>query len=808
LAFVTFGFATENTKAGTVQIHHDQLWIDGQAQTQLYGAEVQYFRLRGGQGRNIPRAQVIALWNAALDRVVEAGMNSISFYIPWDFHEYAEGKFDFTGTVDEDGDGNPDYPSRDVLTFIRLIHEHGIKHIMARPGPYINAEWGFLGFGAIPLWFHQKYPNSHARNSLGQRSTLFSYSDPDFLRHSKIWLTTVYQQVLKAQIGPGRPVSFIQVDNETNFMWQSLYSHDYGVRAVQQYQGFLKDRYKTIEALNAQHRRQWQNWSLIRPPVQAGLNVAEDQDWYRFQDFSLYSYLKKIRAIWTGLGVTEPSVLFTLAESYNATENGLLPNYKLRNSKDVGMMTVNLYPKTYETDQQPLLNLPFKTDHDVKAAESASDAYLGHREAWVLGPEIQGGWWKGINVTEAARRQTYLTTIGHGLKALFIYYFNEGDNWQGGWMKTAITPYFNTLKNDPRYRSLAEKDLPDAFWRELDDQVARQFLAVNTRGIWQNGGTQGATLFFDAPIGADAKPRAPFQLVKEIGQRVVRPYGDFLGKAHELEDAVCLIKDSEAHAPSSLPGVNSRIVQSDWAGGLLALLMHAGINPRIHHWNLNPTADLLDPKKCKLIVYQDTGFSTPELKATLLQVIDQGGSVLSFISSQLSDAIKTLRPQSTCSVIPTSPMEVVGYQCQVGKGRLFHANVAIYDVFNTDFYSIIHDANERRGVVDRILLETGITPLVKIKGGGDRTVAFARTNPDESELWVTVKTSRRDGFAGQIQWTRAEAQKTYAVTEVLSGKTQQLSGEALASQGFSAELEDSGSKAYYVKSVAAKKLRR
>src|SRR6185312_8400731 len=129
------------------------------------------------------------------------------------FHEYAEGKFDFTGTADEDGDGRPDYPSRDVITFFRLIQEHGIKIIMARPGPYINAEWGFLGFGAIPLWFHEKYPDSHARNSQGRRTTLYSYNSPDLLRHTRIWFETLYREVLKNQIGPGRPVSFLQVDN-------------------------------------------------------------------------------------------------------------------------------------------------------------------------------------------------------------------------------------------------------------------------------------------------------------------------------------------------------------------------------------------------------------------------------------------------------------------------------------------------------------------------------------------------------------------------------------------------------------------
>ncbi len=787
-----------SVRAGIVQIHDDQLWIDGQAQPQLYGAEVQYFRLRGGSGKNIPRKDVIALWNQALDRVVEAGMNAVSFYIPWDFHEYAEGQLDFTGTVDEDGDGNPDYPSRDVVTFIRLIHEHGIQHILVRPGPYINAEWGFLGFGAIPLWFHEKYPNSHARNAKGQRTTLFSYTDPDFLRCSQNWLETVYRQVLKPNIGPGKPISFIQVDNETNLMWQSIYNHDYSERAIHAYQDFLKNRYVSLTQLNTVHGRHWQNWSDISPPVQFGLNLAEDQDWYRYQDFGLYTYLKKIRSIWTGLGVTEPTVLFTLAESYNATENGLLPNYKWRNSPDVGMMTVNLYPKTYETGDLPLLNLPFKADHDVKAASSASGIYLGHPEAWTMGPEIQGGWWRGTSVTEAARKQTYLTTIGHGLKALFVYYFNEGNNWQPHWMKTAITPYFNKLKSDPRYQNTDEKNLPDAFWSELNDQVAAQFLAVDTRGIWRNDGTQSETLYFDAPLGPDAQPRAPFQLLKKIGQDLIKPYGSFLGQAHELEDPVCLIKDSEANVPAL--GVNARIIQSDWSGGLLALLMHSGVNAHIHHWKLNPSADLLNPKKCHLVIYQDTGLDSPELVDQLTQVIDQGGAVLSFISPQLAQGILAKRPSAVCQPIPLSPMNVEGDQCQIGSGRLYYAKVPIYDVFNTDFYFLIHDAKERRGVIDRILAETSVFPQVKINGGGDRTVTFARTNPDEKEIWVTVKTSRHDGFSGLIQWTKANPARNYLVTDVLSGQSLTIRGADLAGSGFSFALADSETKAYFVQS--------
>jgi glucoamylase len=784
--------------AGVVEFRNNRLFIDGKAQPQLFGAELQYFRLRGGQGRNIPRAKVIALWNEALDRMVEAKMNSISFYIPWDFHEYAEGKFDFTGTVDEDGDGLPDYPSRDIFTFLRLIKEHGIKNILVRPGPYINAEWGFLGFGAVPLWFHEKFPDSHARNSKGQRTTLYSYVDPNFLKYSKRWIETVYREVLHSYIGPGQPMSFLQIDNETNLMWQSIYNHDYSAIAVKHYQSFLSKRYSDLAVLNQTHSRNWKSWDEIRPPTQPGLNLAEDQDWYRFQDFSMYSYLKSIRATWESLGVHEPNVLFTLAESYNATENGVLPNYKLRNSPDVGMMTVNQYPKTYETSDQTLMNLPFKADHDVKAADAASDAYLGRKEEWVLGPEIQAGWWRGVDVSKDSRRQTYLTTIGHGLKAMFVYYFNEGDNWQFDWMKKTITPFYNQVKSKAEYVAINENNLPDSFWSELDELVANQLFVVDTRGVWRNGGTQPETLYFDAPLGPDAKARPPFALLKEIGEKIVAPYGDFLGGAVELEDPVCLVTDTEANVPSPIKGINSRIVQSDFSAGLIGLLMQAGINPKIHHWGLNPESDLLDINKCRLVIYQDTGFSTPDLTKALAQVIDQGGTVLSFIHTGLADSIQTLRPNGKCAPLSATPMEVNGYSCNIGRGSLISAKVPIYDVFNTDFYYKVNDANQRRQFIEGILHDAQIIPQVKINGGGDRTATFARTSIDGSQLWITVKTARRDGSSGRIQWTRALASGVYNVTDVLSGKALVISGSDLLANGFPFELENSGSTSFFV----------
>ena len=651
------------------------------------------------------------------------------------------------------------------------------------------------------------------RNSKGQRTLLYTYTDPDFRRHSKRWLEVVYREVLKPYMGPGGPITFLQIDNETNLMWQSMFNHDYSARSLRLYQGYLKLNYGgSLTRLNALHKRKWKDWGEIKAPSASGANVAEDQDWYRFQDETMHQYLHWVRTVWEGMGVREPQVLFTLAESYNAASDGILPHYKFRNDPGyTGMMTVNLYPKTYETDDNTLMNLPFKTDHDVKAADSASDFYLGSKQEWVMGPEIQAGWWKGTHVSLESRRQTYLSVVGHGMKALYLYYFNQGPNWQSSWAKDQIVPFFDKLKKDKRYKGIPEDKLPDAFWTELDSTVADQlFAGWSSRHILWQGGSQQPNLYFDAPLDGNAEPRAPYASVKELGEKVMAPYGDFLASAREMTDNVCLIKDSAQHAPSNVAGVNSLIMNSDWAGGLLALLFQAGINPRIVHWNLNPASDLLS---CQLAIYQDNGFSSPELANALRPILAKGGGVLSFLDTGLTDllsgkaqlrSLAMQRPEMNdgCTRLPAKPMEVDGTRCPVGGGSVYQARVPIYDVFNTDFYSRVHDANERRKFMEMILLELGIEGKMKIRGGGDRIVAFARTSPDQKNFWVTIKSGQIEETDGYILLKAAQAAVWYSVKDVFSGKTLVKSGADLRTVGFPFELGPSGSTAFFVEPTA------
>jgi len=839
-----------------VNISENQLVIDGNKQPQLFEAELQYFRLRCGYGKNIPREKVLKLWNKALDHLVEAKMNAISFYIPWDFHEYSEGKFDFTGTADTDGDENPDYPSRDLVTFFKLIADHGITKIMVRPGPYINAEWGFLGFGAIPNWFHHKYPNSHMKTPYGLRSRLYDYQNPDLLRHTGLWFKALQEQILNTNIGPGKPIVFLQLDNETNYQWQPIYNHDYRLSTIGRYQNFLQSLYSDIETLNQTHGRDWYRFSQVQPPTYFGRNLPEDQDWYRFADYTIYNYLFKVRTIWEQLGIREPQILFTLAESYNAPVNGLLPHFLLRNApQTTGLMTVNLYPKTDEPATHPLHNFPFKTDLDVKAADEANDTYLGSRQEWVMGPEIQGGWWRGIDVSKESRQQTYLSVIGHGMKAFFIYYFNEGQNWDVEWTHEQVKPLFDELARERRLENVAVTDLPENFWNELQARSDKKILVgFDVRTIMKSGPHINDELYFDSPLDGNAHPRDHYFELKKIGEQVIAPYQNFLARSLEVHDNIALVMDSTSHRPGPELSIPSVQATADWTGGLLGYLMNADINPRILHGDLSSE---LSFSEAKVLVHLDTGLNDPRTLKMLETSFLGGNLILNFLANQVPESLgidlpsqllfergqastaqlvyyinskgqlrSNNEPETTRVQISSSPPiysydlnsimnkdcqgilywqdKVVGYRCKKEKGTFVQIGALIFEDYNSNNYASMTEPRERRKFLKAVLAEAPIKSQFLLSQNAERTVAFARKDPEHKLLWITIKTGSQFSQSLELKVNAlllsdsGELKKEYLVKNLLTKKHQVISGNNLTQKGFPLSLGPNDSAVYVI----------
>jgi beta-galactosidase GanA len=110
----------------TVGYDHYSLLVDGK-RVVLWSGEFHYFRLPSP-----------ALWRDVLEKIRAGGFNGVSLYFDWAYHSPAPGVYDFTGV-------------RDVDLLLRMAEQLGL-YVVARPGPYINAE---VTGGGFPAWLTQ-----------------------------------------------------------------------------------------------------------------------------------------------------------------------------------------------------------------------------------------------------------------------------------------------------------------------------------------------------------------------------------------------------------------------------------------------------------------------------------------------------------------------------------------------------------------------------------------------------------------------------------------------------------------------------
>lgn len=124
-------------------------------------------------------------WRDRMEKAKAMGLNTITTYVFWNFHEATPGHYDFSG-------------QRDLAEYLRTAQQVGL-HVILRPGPYVCAEWELGGY---PGWLF-------ADTSIVLRST-----DPKFTTPAEAWLDTLGKVVTPFLASRGGPIIAVQVENE------------------------------------------------------------------------------------------------------------------------------------------------------------------------------------------------------------------------------------------------------------------------------------------------------------------------------------------------------------------------------------------------------------------------------------------------------------------------------------------------------------------------------------------------------------------------------------------------------------------
>ncbi|MBO3747364.1 beta-galactosidase [Streptosporangiaceae bacterium NEAU-GS5] len=149
------------------------LMIDG-GRTFIWSGEFHPFRLPSP-----------GLWRDVLQKMKANGYNAVSIYFDWGYHSPKSGVYDFTGVRNMD----------QVLT---MAAEAGL-YVIARPGPYINAE---VDSGGYPGWL---------TTQAGKARTAAA----DYLAATDQWQTQIDAIIARHQLTNGTgTVILYQIENE------------------------------------------------------------------------------------------------------------------------------------------------------------------------------------------------------------------------------------------------------------------------------------------------------------------------------------------------------------------------------------------------------------------------------------------------------------------------------------------------------------------------------------------------------------------------------------------------------------------
>ncbi|KAH7078726.1 glycoside hydrolase superfamily [Paraphoma chrysanthemicola] len=189
------------------------------------------------------RLPVPELWLDVFQKFKSNGMNAVSIYFFWSYHSASKGVYDFTT------------PGKDIQRLFDAAKAAGL-YVIARPGPYCNAETNGGGFA---LWTSD--------GSGGKYRT----SDATYRQAWSEWIAEVGAIIAKNQITQGGPVILAQVENE---LQQTRYqANDTLVVYMEQLKSAFKDAGIVVPLSHNEKGLRSKSWSTDYNNVGGAINV-------------------------------------------------------------------------------------------------------------------------------------------------------------------------------------------------------------------------------------------------------------------------------------------------------------------------------------------------------------------------------------------------------------------------------------------------------------------------------------------------------------------------------------------------------
>ncbi len=310
-------------------------------------------------------------WNKILDRIDELKLDTISTYIPWNFHEKKPGEFDFSL----------------LKEFLEVTKERGFS-VVIKPGPFIYAEWENAGIPEDLLPYHKLHPH--------------------FLKRTFEYLKALFEDI-KGYFAPKGNIKAIQLDNDIN-PYYILHYEDIS----RMFQDHLEKKYEDIQKLNRAWKTNYDSFKEVLYFMKNTRPLVRYLDYVEFIYTYVDTYINRLIGKVKKLGIELPIMINT----YN--KHTIQPAWRFKESADILGTDIHIPQKTKE-DKYLHAEYLFR----LKAASDIGSPYLTQFGTGVSYENYIDSTPQDAHIYY----QNVLSALASGIRGWNYYMLVNRDNW-------------------------------------------------------------------------------------------------------------------------------------------------------------------------------------------------------------------------------------------------------------------------------------------------------------------------------------------------------------------------------------------